>query len=489
MAARIGGRMPRAAAAALFSAAAFAAPLPTTAQESPLVDARPSGWAAAAAWARPAAEEPFAAAVLSGGAAVDGFVDAGPGFGFKLGVEAWANLAGAADPVDARLSFPDEAALEWTGNDRLVAAAELKEAWIDFSLGDFDFSLGRRLFSWGQADGVNPTDAVNPRRVGTRPTSTLDERKIGVWAFEAAYGLPGNLGSVQALFLPLPNVNRLPSMAMDLDVPSTGPGVPAVRVSVRDAERPAFAPDRVEGGLRALAYAGPLSVSASWFSGADRFPDFAVSTASVPAFGGPPTLVTTTLTGVHKRMHQFGFDAAYLAGGWDLRTEWALALTEDPEGRDPAVKNPSVSGVAQLSRSFLDGTLTATASYAPRFVLGYKAPEDYAAAADAKIAAMLREYDGQAYAAEHALGGRVAAKLLAETLQLDATFLAEPVAADWLGTATATLNLADGVNLKAGAGLYGSFLAEGDPARAYGTFSNARTIDQDYVFLELRLSF
>lgn len=84
---------------------------------------------------------------------------------------------------------------------------------------------------------------------------------------------------------------------------------------------------------------------------------------------------------------------------------------------------------------------------------------------------------------------RIAGKLLGETLQPEAMFLAELEARDWLATLSATYNLADGLNLKAGAAFYGSFRADGDLEREWGTFSNSRTIDKDYLFLELRLNF
>jgi len=68
-------------------------------------------------------------------------------------------------------------------------------------------------------------------------------------------------------------------------------------------------------------------------------------------------------------------------------------------------------------------------------------------------------------------------------------FLAELEARDWLATLSATYNLADGVNLKGGAAFYGSFRDAGDLEREWGTFSNSRTIDKDYLYLELRFSF
>jgi len=305
---------------------------------------------------------------------------------------------------------------------------------------------------------------------------------MGTLAANLVYNLPANLGTVQALFMPVSVPNDMPSIAMDLTVPS----VPAQRVIIEEDESPEVSAANMEGGVRALFYLGSVQASASWFSYLDRYPDFDV--AMVTSFV-PSMTVTTTMTPVHNRIQQFGLDATLLAGGYDLRAETAFSLTGDIEGSDPAARNPSLSSVVQGSRSFFDGMLTASLAWAPRWVMNHKAPSDYSATADQELARMVRQYDGQAFAFENAFSARLAGKLLAETLQPEALFLAELAARDWLGTVSMGYNLADGLNLKAGAAFYGSFLEEGDADRELGTFSNARTVDNDYLFIELRYSF
>lgn len=459
--------------AALFlGALAFAAAL-----DAQVLDIKPSGWVAASGYWRPAAAEPFAAAGLRGGAAVDGA--AGDAVGFRFALEGYSNLAGLFSAADWAFTQPGPLEAQAAGNARFLAALELKEAWIDFAVGDVDVKLGNQIFAWGLADGSNPTDNLNARRIGSRFVSTLDEQKIGTLAANLTYNLSGNLGTVQGVFMPIALQNRLPSFAMTIPPASFG----APTVVIKDDGRPEVAAENMEGGLRALFYLGTLSFSASWLDYIDRYPDFAVLTT-----GAFPAL-TVTITPEHKRIHQFGLDGAFLSDGYELRTEWALSLTEDMNGTDPATKNPYLSGVVQFTRSFLDGNFTASGAWAPRFVFNHKLPSDYSTTADQNTAAYLREYDGQAYAWENVFSLRLAAKLLAETLNLEGLFLAELEAKDWLATASASYNLADGLNLKVGGGVYGSFLAEGDTNRAYGTFSNSRTIDNDYLFIELRWSF
>ncbi len=358
------------------------------------------------------------------------------------------------------------------GNGRLEAALDLKEAWVDFAAGSFDFRIGKQILAWGLADGSNPTDNVNARHVGTRLVSTLDEQKMGTLAANAVYNLPGNLGTVQGLFMPVSVPNDMSSLAMDMTIPGV------IHLVIKEDEAPALALKNFEGGLRGLLYLGQVSCSASWLSYLDRYPDFHTSFT----FGFPPLV---TLSPYHSRVNQFGLDAAWLPGGLDLRTEWALTLTADAEGSDPGIKNSYVSGVVQASKSFLDGGLSVSLAWAPRFVLDHQA----VTAGGTTTADMLAQYNGQAYAVEHVGTLRLAGKLLGETLQPEAMVLAELEARDYLTTFSLAYNLADGLNLKGGAAFYGSFRAAGDPEREWGTFSNSRTIDKDYVYLELRYSF
>jgi len=50
----------------------------------------------------------------------------------------------------------------------------LGEAYIDGSLGPVDFRAGSIVVRWGVADGINPTNVVNPASSGTSPAAALD---------------------------------------------------------------------------------------------------------------------------------------------------------------------------------------------------------------------------------------------------------------------------------------------------------------------------
>jgi hypothetical protein len=438
-------------------------------------DIQLSGTLTPSAFVIPSQDPALAFAGLRGTSTLQGYLgDVGS---YRISAETYINGAGLTDSANWENSTDSRllSASLW-GNGRLGGSLELKEAWVEASLGDLDLRLGKQLVAWGLADGNNPTDTINARHQGTRYTTTLDEQKISNWMLNATYYLPGNLGTLQGLLLPVSIPNDLPSIAMTV---SAGPSTTIV---IKDDGYPDITMENVEGGLRSLFYLGNLSFSASYFTYLDRYPDFTVNVV-----GGPST--TITYTPVHNRIQQFGLDAAYTIAGFDIRSEWALSFTKDLEGTTPEEKNPYLQGVLQASRSFINGTTSLSLAWAPRYVLNYKAPSDYTNPNDQQAASMLRQYDGQAYEWENGVSLRVAGKYLNETLQPEVLFLAETSARDWLGTASVSYQLADGLSLKAGTVQYGSFLPEGDADRELGTFSKSSTIDKDYYYIEVKYSF
>ncbi len=55
-------------------------------------------------------------------------------------------------------------------------AADLREAFIEKSFGDFDFKLGRQITIWGRADKVNPTDVWSVKNLKLLTTDDEDQR-------------------------------------------------------------------------------------------------------------------------------------------------------------------------------------------------------------------------------------------------------------------------------------------------------------------------
>lgn len=323
----------------------------------------------------------------------------------------------------------------------------LKEAYIDYLAGEsFAVKVGKQIVAWGLADGTNPTDLVNPKTVGTRYTTSLDEQKIATLIARATWYL-GDRSQIDAVIMPAFTPNDLPDIGTET--------------------LPDLSLENMEGGLRVLFSFGNLSFSGSYLYIFDRYPD-------IDSFnpGPPPSLGLT-----YSRIHALGLDMQTSALGFDLRGEASLRLAqEDWEGSDPQVKNSSLLAVLQGSRTFAK-VYTLTASWAPQYVFDFDAEAGYP------------QYDGQAREFENTFGLRLKSSYRSETIEPEIMGLYNAGGKDFLATASLKWNIADGLNLKVGGAVYGSLLSEGDSDRELGTFSKSSVIDNDYVYVELKLDF
>ena len=129
---------------------------------------------------------------------------------------------------------------------------------------------------------------------------------MGVPMVNLVYHFPGIRGNIQGLIIPFSSPNRMPALSEYISV-----------------ETPELAFENVEGGIRALIYPGPLSLSVSYLTILDRYPSDALETVSFP--------VTMPSVLGHSRQQIVGFDAVWLVNGFDLRMEWAYTHTQDAD--------------------------------------------------------------------------------------------------------------------------------------------------------------
>jgi hypothetical protein len=80
---------------------------------------------------------------------------------------------------------------------------DLDEAWVRYTEDLWDITVGKNIFSWGTADGYNPTDNLNPIDGIDIPNA----EKTGV--FSLAFTYSGELTTLEAIIVPLFTPDRL----------------------------------------------------------------------------------------------------------------------------------------------------------------------------------------------------------------------------------------------------------------------------------------
>ena len=188
----------------------------------------------------------------------------------------------------------------------------LREGHVKYSGGDYDFSVGKQFFSWGTADGYNPTDNLNPRDFHDVP----DREKMGIFSFSASYFPPDS--SLSLVIIPLFTPSRLPvihsrwignaNITSPIDPAALGVVVPP-GIGIRRRELPGARLDKIQVGLRGKTTLSGWDLSLSYFDGFDTLPVVRVTeTVARPRF---------------NRMHVIGMDFSTTTGKLEYHGEWA----------------------------------------------------------------------------------------------------------------------------------------------------------------------
>ncbi len=64
---------------------------------------------------------------------------------------------------------------------------QLREAFIAYSAGAWEWTFGRQIVAWGEGDAVSPLDVVNPRDMREPGLADLDDLRIPVFASRIGY--------------------------------------------------------------------------------------------------------------------------------------------------------------------------------------------------------------------------------------------------------------------------------------------------------------
>lgn len=188
---------------------------------------------------------------------------------------------------------------------------DLEEYYAEFNFSSFDLKVGKQIFSWGKADGFNPTDNLNPRDY---VDLFVEEEKIGVPAINLLYYW--NDFTFDLIFIPTYTPTRLPllnSRHSFLD-----PEAPTV---VNGRELPADTLSSSQTGIRISRHFSGWDLSASYYDGYD---DLTLATVESDQ----------SLTARYNRTRVVGVDFATTFGGLGVHGEAAQFFYDGSKNGD-----------------------------------------------------------------------------------------------------------------------------------------------------------
>lgn len=281
-----------------------------------------------------------------------------PQFDFDLSESARATLIARArfDAVD-ELSPDQPAQLTrsyWNRRAYLGdnADLELREFYLDNTLGDVDLRLGKQQVVWGQADGLRVLDVLNPMDYREFILPDTDDRRIPLWMLNAELPLGEDtlqlIAIVDQTYDELPPFDAAFGFSSRLLVPSAPANVPVFK---RDHDRPRRTLQDGDAGARWQAFIGGWDFSFNYLY---HYADQAVFYLEQDQNG---VVVSPT----YKRTHLLGGTFSNAFGDFALRGELGYSTARywvaDPSRvSDGVVESPELAYVLGLDYSGVSDT-------------------------------------------------------------------------------------------------------------------------------------
>jgi hypothetical protein len=225
----------------------------------------------------------------------------------------------------------------------------IDEAYVRAYFGNLDVTAGLRKLTWGKADSFGPLDVINPLDYSQVFTEMADNVslmsvKIARPLVNASFRF-GDFSKIEGVFVPwfmphqLPRTGRWAVSQMEM---LTNPPIP---VTVTEPDTTTL--DYAQAGLRFTTTIGSADIGAQYYYG--RLPQPSVGFTFTP----PNPMPQVDL--LYNPYHQFGLDYAQVLFGFNIRSELAANLTDDFDGDDGSVYNPSIAWSLGFDRDLVLG--------------------------------------------------------------------------------------------------------------------------------------
>jgi hypothetical protein len=270
-------------------------------------------------------------------------------------------------------------------------SSDLREAYAQTAVGEFDLRVGRQITVWGRADKVNPTDAWSTRDYILLVPNDEDQR-LGVASLQATW----NHGAYRVIGLWQPEwrspVLPIPPLPRGISLQNVAPSHPDGQFGIK------------------LDHSGQgVDWSVSYAHSISRTPDFAIVSQGSPG---------TSIGLLYRHVEVIGADAAVPVGQYGLRAEIAYTKTGNHGGNDPFAQNNNVFAVFGVERTFA-GELNVNAQYLYRRTFDLRDPDSNAAPDIRLLALEERLLSNQLATNTHGASLRINYKAWNETLEME----------------------------------------------------------------------
>lgn len=233
------------------------------------------------------------------------------------------------------------------------------EAYLRFSRRDFDFTLGKKILTWGTGVYISPSDIVNPWDFSYL-YSDLEEFREGIESFLLDY-YRGN-SFIELGFIPCMRPNRYPIPETFSTLEMAPCETTVVHMDPNQSQLPEKRLENGEYYVRGMTSIGPIDLMAFYFKGYDRDPDLSIKYVWRSGNQTPfPDTMNILLK--YNPIWATGGNFSWIISPYEIHGDFAYLGTKDKNGADPIIKNPYFFGALGFGRTFLEDRLSLSLDY------------------------------------------------------------------------------------------------------------------------------
>jgi hypothetical protein len=340
-----------------------------------------------------------------------------------------------------------------------VSEMNLREAYVNTYIGNFDFRFGYQIVVWGRADGLNPTDNISPKNMFIRSPNE-DDRREGNFLFRSFYNIQPF--RIEAVWIPAYSASALP-----LRIAALPAGITLAEEEYPDANLKNSAA-AVKLNFELASFDGSLS----YFNASNPLPG--INTVM-------PDSATINVLPQAYRMHAAGADFSTTIGSFGLRGELAYKTPHKNHKKYIYIPNPDLQYIVGADKEF--GDFSIIFQYVGRYVFDFEKlskPQTSEEQLKYELALYNRLFSSQLDEISHAVSFRPAWTLMYETLNLELLGLYNFTTKEFFIKPKVTYDITDALTFTLGGELY-----TGSDETLYGTIDESLSA----IFIELKTSF
>jgi hypothetical protein len=360
----------------------------------------------------------------------------------RLDVTAWSGAIEASARAKADF-FYDAVAGEFS--------VDLREAYVDYTTGDFDFRLGRQTATWGVGDLLFVNDVFPKDWVSFFSGRPLEYLKIAVDGFRTRYS--SDALNAELLIMPVFTPDNVPTSGRFFLFD------PFASVPIRDERLPEKTYGNAELALRLYRRVGDFDASVYAYRG--FWP--------TPSMEPDDFIAPTRVTAFYPDLSVYGFSAQGSALGGIVSLESGFYHSrDDQDGADPTVPNSQVRFLIGYERhigedsrigiQYYGESMEDYSAYEGSLPAGFPAQEEYRDTVTLRLERLLRH----------------------QTLRLSLFAFYSPADRDYLVQPQVSSKLSDDLSITLGANVFGG----GKDTTFLGQFDR-----NDNVYLSVRFDF